>query len=202
MRIYITIISILLISIIGCHKDELLVNPQNDINGIIPLAKGNKWSFSYFEYDSLGSITRAFPNLLKFTVIGDTIINGYRWYKFSNKFWSANTKIGFTSDGYDGRLLIFKYPDLPQDSFYVNSAVNYVHILSIDTLITTSLGTFHCYAYDSHQLVNNNVLGGSYEVMFVSPQIGIVKFEIYASFRIGQKQYLCEQYELSSVTLN
>jgi hypothetical protein len=189
---------ILLILVSGCRKDDLIVNPQPEYKGIIPLAIGNKWNFNIYAYDTTGAIIVS--NILSYEVIGDSMINGSRWFKISN-FLCANRSNGFSSLSNSDQLLIFKYPAAAQDSFYVNGVVNYLHVASIDTTITISLGTYHCYAFDSHQLISPGAFGGSYEILYVSPEVGIVKGEVYAAAQVGKKQYLWATTELSSVTL-
>jgi hypothetical protein len=188
---------LVIVLISGCHKNDVIVNAPIDINGIIPMAVGNQWNYNSFLYDSVGAVSMVNTN--SYAVVGDTIINGSRWYKISN-FLCANRRIGFSSLSNSGELLILKYPSSVQDSFYVNGVVNYLHVVSIDTTITISLGTFHCYAFDSHQLITPSALGGSHEIAYVSPGIGPIKLEIYVSNQNGKKQLLWGSVELSSVT--
>ena len=208
MRIIIIIFSILFFLVIGCKKDDLIVNPAA-FKVIIPIAVGSRWDYTLNVYDSTGIQQAA--NTVSYNITKDTIINFSRWYKYSeiitnsqtqsSEFFCANTSSGFYSIKNSVPFLIFKYPASIHDSYYVNNVINYLHIISIDTSITISLGTFHCYAFDSYQQFYPNMLGGSYEIMYVSPEIGIVKTEIYASFQIGKKQFLWASAELTSAEL-
>jgi hypothetical protein len=188
----ITIIALLL----GCRKDDLLVNPQSESNGIIPLAVGNQWIYSLNAYDTTGNIKISTSST--YQVMGDSVNSGVRWFRISN-FYCTNKNLGlFSSDG----LLALKYPTFVPDSFYVNATVGYIHVISIDTMITIPLGTYHCYAYASDQPISPGMTGSSYEVMYVSPKVGPIKAEIYASPQTNKKQYLYATTELYSLTLH
>ncbi len=209
MRTTFVLVFIFFILIAGCNqkKDDLFVNPAPDIKGIVPITIGNQWTYKLFLYDTTGAIRYTTQSPL--TVVGDTIINGFRWYKYSyfndykfSYYLCANKQNGFYALGDSGELLLFKYPAIAGDSFYVNSKLGYLHVLSADTMTTIGSVSYHCVAYESFKSVENNAVGGSHEILFVSPNIGPIKCEVYTSFYSWKKPYLYVYAELVAVNLN
>ena len=125
----------------GCKKDDLIVNPPLDVKGIIPMAIGSQWNYNIYSIDSIG--IQQLMNTDSYKITEDTIINNFRWYKFSeiikypwqqpSEFLCANTRYGCSSLHNSTQFVIFRYPSNVQDSFYVNNVVNYLHIISVDT---------------------------------------------------------------------
>jgi hypothetical protein len=193
-------VAIMISFVLGCHKDDMIVNPSLQSNGIIPLAVSNAWSYNLSAYDTLGNVVRSVT--VPFTITGDSVANATRWYKIStsgSNFKCTNLPNGlFGSDG----ILAFKYPTFVQDSFYVNGNVGYLSVTTIDTLITISLGSFHCYGYKNIQVHAPGMAGGSHDIVYICPTVGPIKYETYSSTRTGAKQYLAGTGELTSVTLN
>lgn len=183
---------------LACKKDDSVVNPGSYSGDIIPLAVGNQWTYNVYLYDSTGA--SRLLNTMSFEVFGDTMVNRVRWFRFS-EFLCANRGDGLHSLDTSGQPLIFKFPTFAQDSFFVNDVVGYLRIAAIDTLITISLGTYRCYAYESRALISPGAFGGSREIIYVSPGTGPIRGEVYVSPRIGERQFLWVAAELTSVTL-
>jgi hypothetical protein len=210
MRISIIFVCLSSVIISGCKKNDLIVNPLVDVKGIIPLSVGAQWNYNVYAIDTMNVLQLV--NTLSYKIISDSIINNIRWYKFSkinryswenpSEFLCTNTQVGLISRISSGSQLVFKYPAAVQDSFYVNEVVNYLHVISIDTLITIPVGTFHCYAFENNQPVFYSAYGGSREILYLSPDAGLVKVEAYASPQVGIKMYLWSYGELSSVSQN
>ncbi len=188
---------LIIVFILGCQNGDSTVNPILYPHDIMPLAIGNQWNYNLYLYDSTGAFH--LTKIRSFEVIGDTMIDGVRWFNFSD-FLCANRDDGLRSLVTSGQLLIFKFPAFPQDSFFVNDVVGYLRITSIDTVITIALGTFHCVAYESRALISEGAYG-THEILYVSPGVGPIRFEVYALPRNSEREYLWTTAELSSVTL-
>jgi hypothetical protein len=198
-RGFIIIVANIIFLNVACHKDDLVVNPPPESSGIIPLAVNNEWFYNLTAYDTLGNAIKSVT--VPFNITGDSVANGTRWYKIStnlSNFKCTNLANGlFSSDG----NLALKYPTFVQDSFYVNGTVGYLSVTTIDTLITISIGSYHCYGYKNIQLHSPGMAGGSHDIVYICPTIGPIKYESYLSTRTGTKQYLRATAELLSVTL-
>ena len=195
MRVIIISIVVIIVIVVGCRKDDILVNPQSESNGIIPLAVGNQWIYSLNAYDTTGNV--AISTSTTYQVVSDTVHNGIRWFHLSN-FYCTNQNLGlFSSDG----LLALKYPAAARDSFYVNATVGYMHVLSVDTTITIPLGTYHCYAYTNNQSISPGMIESSREIVYVSPKVGMIKGEIYVLPYASKKQYLYATADLLSFAI-
>ncbi len=205
MRVVLISISCILVFFLGCHKHDLAVNPQPGSSGIIPLSVGNHWDYNDLDYDSTNTIVYSY--VYSFGVIGDSTINGFTWKSVTNYLF-ANTSNGFCAPGKSNPLLksdpllLLKYPAAAQDSFYLSQGAGYVHITSIDTAITITLGTYRCYTYEAHQFWPSSTVEASHQILFVAPQVGLIKALYYASPQISQKEYLSNSVQLIGLALN
>jgi hypothetical protein len=165
---------------------------------IIPLKEGNRWIYSYSEYDSAHTLLWT---LLDTVVIGTpTVKNGSTWYPYVSITFRINT-LGDTTyyknddDGLWELYLstnpkrVYKYPAVLGDTFNVHTVYfpdtstlqrRFTKIGGAQNMITVPAGTFTTIRYDGHSqilnpanmtVVQDNVDDSSY----VSPGIGLVK---------------------------
>ncbi|MCK9408129.1 MAG: hypothetical protein M0R68_03250 [Bacteroidetes bacterium] len=195
----ISILCLLSILLTGC-KDDINSNNLNapHSNEIFPMAIGNKWAWNYSAYDSSGKSLSRWNTMME--IHKDTIVNGIRWFISGERVLFANLDTGFCLLDPSGIKLILKYPAKVNDSFrYLND--EYLYIVSIDTMISTALGNYHCYAYEARIPPDENRIGGSRSILFVSPGIGEVKSVVFTSTATNAKQYISLIAELVGVSI-
>jgi hypothetical protein len=182
----------------GCDKHSSVLEPKLQSNEILPLVIGNQWSYNSFTYDSSGAITSSQD--ISYGVSGDTIIDGSKWFKVLG-LPTSNRDSGLCVFGHSGPFLLLKYPAAVQDSFYLQPNSCYVYIISIDTTISISFGTFKCYAYELRSPPSLNAIEIRRTINFWSPCVGQIKVESYRSTSTNSRQYLSDVTVLSSVIL-
>jgi hypothetical protein len=195
-------ICICLLSVLGCDKkSDMLININPHANEIWPLATGNYWTYSSNNYDSTGAITSS-KNNNSFFIVGDTIINSTKWYMFLLPIFLITNLDGGVYGYYSsGPKLILKYPASVQDSFPLIGSQVYVHVKSVNSRITLSSGTFCCYAYEIKSPPTSTTIGGSVEIDYYCPGVGMVKVESYSSTATNKNLYLSMVSELVSYSL-
>ena len=162
--------SLIYLYISGCKSptSPTVTNPS-----IIPLAVGNQWIMQTSYFDTLGNLSSTNQDTIK--VIGDTIIQGQKYYVMLNLY-----SLTFMSNRNDGIYVLdvnnyqssmfLKYPAVPNDSYSLGST--HFAIASTDTLISVPKGNFHCYQYS---LSDSGVIIPVYG--YYSPGIGYVQQE-------------------------
>ena len=185
----------ILFLILGCKKDDSILQPTSFSNTIFPLAVGNTWNFTQHSYDSTGTITSS--ESLSYVIVRDTIINNSKWYMlWGSLFLLANRDSGLYEYLNAGQKLFYKYPANAQDSFYISATYGYLHVKSINISITVPAGTFNCYAYESYIPI-----AGATEIDYLCPGVGMIKIENYQSAPNSRTQYLSGTSELLSFVL-
>ena len=180
---YRLLIFVLAFLIMSCNqKNEVLTSTQYSEH-LIPLAVGNSWTYSRSDYDTLGKVTTTYtyPTRIEY----DTIVGGVHWFSLLDvdvSVWYRDSVAGVVM--YPSNKLLYKYPASKQDSFPAAIGTYTMKVISIDTTINVTAGTFTCYAY----LEANPPDSYFIYYYYVSPGIGVVKSEAYR--RTQSRSYL------------
>ena len=185
-----------LCALTSCNKNSPTgpnpIGPQ-----IIPLAVGNTWQYDGFEYDTVGVVTMHFGGI-EF-VRQDSTVFGHSYYLYEGQGGlCANTDSGMIrilpnlSGVYS--FLVYKYPTRLGELYQSDSLT--VVVSSVDSLLQTTAGSFHCikYAFTYH--------GFKYFDDYVCPGIGRIEYVAYyvnpasARGQIGIQAQL-QQYQLN-----
>lgn len=154
-------------------------NKSNPVDGtgrneIIPLNINNTWNYHFTAFDTSGIINFSFNVSDK--IMGDTIINGQRWY-FQDKgslFFTNKSNGYYTFDRYamdTAKInLAYKYPSIKGDKY------SYWKVVKSDTQITVPAGNFICVLY-SYRLKSKESF--SYYDVYINPGIGRIKTVTY-----------------------
>ena len=170
------------------------VQPTTPIS-TFPLKVGNQWNFQQVNFDTLGNTSWSQSDSIR--IIGDTIIAGDRWYYYNyhgHLLSFRNSESGvlarLVSPNTDGiAKLYLKFPAHVGDSYgfpivgfsgfnaWLDTAVQCT-VMSLDTVVTVALGTFHCYQF---RVGTSNTWWDN----FVSQDYGWISEELYSNIRIG-----------------
>ncbi len=138
--------------------------------GVVPLATGNIWKYDGVEYDTSGRVTETFGEVNRVT--SDILIFGYHLFDYDGRC-VINTDSG----------LVWRDPFSPDTSYRFDTYLQYpthagasyqlfgddVHVASAHTLITISIGSFHCVQYQTY-------MDGQHTTdWYVCPNLGIIK---------------------------
>ena len=171
-------------------------NDSLNQNGIKPLAHGNKWIYQITETDSNGVIINTYS--ITDSVLKDTVIDKARWYSTSQypQYWQGNLNDGLRFREYPQGKPVYewleaKFPGAAGFTWQANSSQR--SIVSVDTLIMVTAGSFNCYYY--YDVGFNQTFGWEYSNMFFCPKTGLIKSEIYRE-RFDKTKYLFQKTEL------
>lgn len=174
----------------------LVINDSLNTNGIKPLAYGNVWYYQVIEYDSTGLITDSY--VFSDSVTADTIIDKSRWYRTSgfDDYWQSNHMDGLRFRKYQYPDPIIEwleaaYPAEIKHSWQCNKSLR--KIISTDTSISVTAGTFSCYYYDD--ILFNEKYSWEYSDIFFSPKIGLVLMKKFRE-KFNKERYLFQSSEL------
>jgi len=172
-KLFISLSFVFILIFAGCK--ETPTQPL-DTSVIWPLNVGNYWEYKCSKFDLSGNITVIEYDTM--TVVLDTLINNLNVYKIKSidyDYYFYNLSDGL----YQFRLrkiepdttyIMFKYPGNVGDRFVPGDTI---YIISTNENITISAGTFNCYRYENSSNHYNK------SVYYCSPNIGIIKFEVY-----------------------
>ncbi len=180
MKNIILTIIIMLLSFVGCKKySDNPVGPSGS-TGFYNLKIGNSITEIWNEYSTINnkdSLIKQYE--FTSTILRDTVFGGFTWYSDNDKWypdeiWIANKNDGFwqadrQTDGSFDVSMIFKFPCKKGDSF-TSIGGNICQVISIDTTISVTAGTFKCIQY---RLIGKQPSWT--EDSFISPGIGGIK---------------------------
>jgi hypothetical protein len=169
----IAIIFLFALITINCSNKS---NPLDSIGRkeIIPLNLDNTWNYHVTAYDTSGNIY--FSANISDKIMGDTIINGQRWY-YQDKgalYFTIKSDGYYTIDRYamdTAKInLAYKYPCNTGDKY------SNWEVVKLDTQITVPAGNFSCVLY-SYRLKTGDSF--SYYDVYIKPGIGRIKTATY-----------------------
>ncbi|MCL5738862.1 MAG: hypothetical protein M1303_09565, partial [Bacteroidetes bacterium] len=146
--------------------------PEAGSKGIIPLSKGNAWTYNGYSYDASGGIidSSSYTDSIDY----DTLMYGQHLYSYPFLGNVTNTDTGLiVLVGIFGSkpayAYEYQYPTTSTTLYYCEAG--YQHVISMDTLIVVPAGTFHCIHYRRWRYPTNDTLEDAY----ICPGVGIVK---------------------------
>jgi hypothetical protein len=188
----------------SCKDDPASPDGSNEI---WPLAVGNYWAYTYIFNDT----TTVYDTV---TVVGDTIINGDKWYMLGSGlvdeivlFRNLSTGLVTKEDDWDSTAYqyIMKYPTQVGDTLFRWDVDNpedrdTVITISVNTPVTVAAGSFSAIVFqviDYEELLNYT----SKEVTYFSRNVGMIKNEIYRKDTLTGEFYLVTKTELTGYSL-
>ena len=176
----------IVISISTCSDRRNISGGNDNLQSVIlPLNKGNLWSFEVIKYDSFGIHKDKYD---AFNVItSDTTISKERWYKLqiyddtSDYTWGLvrNRSDGLwrkildeANDEYKQEELYLKYPAEEGDSFFIEDSTILVQVISTDQAIGTPSGIYQCYWY---RFLNAGASQYIIKELLLAPDVGWVE---------------------------
>ncbi len=194
---------------LGCSEEDEITNGGNEESMVImPLKNGNHWWGTITYFDSLGTATDTIP--IVYRIIGDTTFQSETWYKWelemndtirtdsANSPLITNRQDGIYQWVSDSGKAIFwyKFPAVVGDTFH-NHINDNCNVISIDTAISVSAGSYNCYHYHLENTSNSRT--GN---RFLAPNIGYIKWNSLSDTTSTGEAYVFERYELDSLLLN
>ncbi|MFZ1684581.1 MAG: hypothetical protein WAU88_10685 [Candidatus Zixiibacteriota bacterium] len=175
----------LLIFWLWCEAVGQTTGPSTDSSAIVPLKVGYTWKGTLSNFQ--GSDSSKTTNDIFIKQVEQ--IGGESWYRwgyvtngdssaasgmFANRsdgLWATYIHTSDTGLVLDHPMLWLKFP-VALHAEYEGGIEETIKVLSIDTLVTTPAGTFHCICYLSIDPQDANSTG---VLMYVSPGIGWVQ---------------------------
>ncbi|MCK9212398.1 MAG: hypothetical protein M0P61_16275 [Ignavibacteriaceae bacterium] len=160
--------------IVGCKKDSDNPIVPTSSNGLFHFKIGDQATVVIKEY----SIKNGVDSLINqseytYTILRDTVFDSFTWYSYSVHVatWITNKNDGVwqadrQQNGSLSTFMLYKYPCAKGDTF--NSLGGNVLVVTTDTTISVSAGTFKCIQY-------REIDQYSYEDIYISEGLGIVK---------------------------
>jgi len=180
---------ITLLTFPSCKTDNTVDVNIPSASVLLPLDKGNSWTFLRTEYNPDGSVIQT--DTITKKIVKDSSLYGFKWaFESYERCLYQNDEQGLWVF-YTEPQLLYRYPSFPNVQFV--QSLDTVTIISTDTLITTPAGKFHCY----HYRINFN----NYPInQFICPDLGFVNMEYgyYYSKPPGWASYLWIRLELLS----
>ncbi len=196
------IILSLIFLIFACsNEDNPIITIATGSDGLIPLKVGNSWTYQATIYDLDSNIT--FQGTYLQEVFASVVSENLTWY-YIDREPEAKQYPRYTNkeDGYYEKFsengigeLKFRYPCSKGDSYFFSD--HYTNVSSVDTNVTTTLGTFTCILYRREYLdLFSNPPQSSVTEWYVLPEIGIIRTYYFIP------SYGTYNYELSNYILN
>lgn len=202
-------LSLFLLIMVSCDKEDQSVK----VNSLMPINTGNSWTYKYTYFNN-------HEENIDTTVItiGESVtINGYNCFAavddspFDAKFLVGNDENGnivnyggisdidtlitpsieFKKDAKNGDVWEYKMVYMDWDTGKFSESTTPVKCISVDTLITTPKGNFHCMAFEIS--INS---GDHIFKHYLSMNVGRVKSEHY------EGDYLFSYSELIEYKIN
>ncbi len=207
---YLRMIAILaVVLLVGCGEDKPCCHVPSTI---LPLELGKQWVGTVTDYDSLGGIH--YIDTVTFVITRDTIISGQRWFireginegpnKGGDSYVGGYSLLAERGDGiwtYYGdqstveQCLLYKYPVTAGDSYsYCDNTDMTITVLSTNESVSVPAGDYQCYCYQMQFDFGDFT---ATEVMYLAPNVGMVKLEGYFS-QYGGREYLTVEWVLDS----
>lgn len=190
-----------LVVFVACNTGN---DPEDSKKQLIPLAKGNSWSYVQTTFDTIG---RAYSPgyYVENKVISDTMIANEKWYHsegYPNNVWLTNRSNGFwqyvkagvtATLKRDTMVYVFSYPAKIGDKSHT------LEVVSIDKEVTVPAGTFRCIHYLHKEINSTNYLIDSFEY-FVVPGLGIIKWQQVGKLS-GNRKWIVYKSELTNYSI-
>lgn len=174
--------------LVACNSGN---EPEDSKKQLIPLAKGNSWSYVQTTFDTTGKASTAVYHI-EDKVDSDTIISNEKWYHsegYPSSVWITNRNNGlwhFAKSGAsplikkDTLILVFSYPTKVGDKFGT------YQVISLDVDVKVPAGTFSCIHYSYYVPNPTNSWYSGFEY-FITPGLGIVKWQQVGKLSSGSK---------------
>lgn len=194
-----TLISVLLAVLVIFGFSQCSDDPSNPSSNsvLMPLVKGNWWTYSQTKYDSLGNVEKQDYETVKIEF--DTLISGVSYYLFGESL-VRNTDNGFSvyevEDDDIYLSLLFKYPASVGEQWAIDNDT--MQLVSNNFSVTTPKGTFSCYKYKNWRSYDYGVTTHFYN--YFCPGTGLILYEYYRQEN-GGKMYLSRKMLLNDYYL-
>ena len=179
----------LILLIYSCKKDVAIPSVKNNTppspqiqssEDYYPLKKGNWWVYDYYQMNT-SSGTEQFDHRDSVYIVGDTIINGYRYAYQKNTYQNGWLYLR-DSSGYmltiGGERILFSSTNFTDTLYIYNPAYPftvYSKMIHTDTLISTPVGSFHSISRGYIWRYNNQPLPKN-EYLFFGRGIGLTQY--------------------------
>ncbi|MFA7420548.1 MAG: hypothetical protein WCZ90_12760 [Melioribacteraceae bacterium] len=200
--IYVSTLCLILVLFVACNTGN---EPEDSKKQLIPLAKGNSWSYVQTTFDTTGKASTAVYHV-EDKVDSDTTIFNEKWYHsegYPSNVWITNRSNGlwhFAKAGAsplikrDTTILVFGYPAK------IGTKPGTYEVVSVDKEVTVPAGTFRCiqYSYFIPNPTNSWYSGFEY---FITPGLGIVKWQQVGKLSTGTN-WVVYKSELTNYKVN
>ena len=166
---------------VACHETNEPSTTVQQPTHLIPFAKGNSWTYSRTDYDTLGNVRSTYPYPTK--MLYDTVVGGVVWHAMLDVdliVWYRDSTAGVIM--YPPNKLVYKYPATSQDSFQYAFGPQYLKVISTTERVQVSAGVFSCYTY----LWKSEPTDYWREYDYVCPGVGVIKKETYRASQTGE----------------
>jgi hypothetical protein len=201
----------------SCKKnDNPIVNNTQPATPFIPLAVGNKWTYTFKGFDTTGNLQ--WTNSYYTQITRDTLIQNQQWFLYPQNtslypidyLIARNQTDGFYSWDtlLNTSILLYKYSAARNYSYNIPIKVAdttmylMATVVSVDTLITVPAGQFTCYNYfipPTFFTRRGNVYAYGGENTYISEK-GIAKKQ-YVQLTPSGHFYVYQSMELQSIVL-
>jgi hypothetical protein len=191
-----TLFAFMLILLVSCEKEE----PATSVDLLMPINTGNSWTFkqTYYNWDGVhidtskleigekviiegvtcyASISDS-PNNAKFIVGNDETGNFVSYGGISDVDSVFLPSIEFKRDALVGDTWNYTSISLNWDAGTFDQDIVPVKCISVDTLITTPKGSFHCKGYEESMYSGETIFR-----YYLALNLGIVRMEQYENGR-------------------
>jgi hypothetical protein len=185
----------------SCKKDLAPTNANPfESKVIIPLKVGNQWTYRITTFDSSGHTM--FYGSLVLSIVNDTVIQNERWFLWNDGgALYTNRRDGYWLFNNGASLLYVKYPASKGDIYRYGTDSLYApitRIISIDSLIAVPMGIFSCFVHEWREITGDYISS----VSFYSPNIGLIREDLFFPPLSGHNSYLAGRLELVALTIN
>ena len=205
--IFQTIFAFMLILLVSCEKEEQVTS----VDLLMPINTGNSWTFRHTYYNlneeridtskieigekvtiegiSCYASVGDYPNNAKFIVGNDETGNFVSYGGISDVDSIFMPSIEFKRDALVGDKWNYTSISLNWDEGTFEQDLLPVKCISVDTLITTPKGSFHCKGYEVSRF-----LGEDEDIFryYLALNLGIVRMELYENGRLFSFDELIE----------
>ena len=195
-----------ILTIASCKKEDTLLGSNTIGQEIVPAKIGNQWLSTVTRYDTAGTISSVGNDTM--WISRDTVIRGIKYFTFLESQYildaengmlsrvhlydARNTSIGFVKWISPGETILYKFP----------SHIGELYVFVVDTSITVFAGTFSCVGYKVEALPTIDDPFGIRAIVFLCPNVGFIKSEIFMSSDYSPILYKRGIVELVTYRLN